>query len=499
MRRFFCPKILSKKTVCFRPKVKSVNPQEAWNTAYSQLEIQLDRASFDTWLRGTVFLGTTPAEIEDLAAVEEAGEVATFIIGVPNTYVRDMLQHRMYRDIRRLVAEITGTAVELCFEVHKPSVNIAEDGELPLLKLLSQQPESHTPVYHEQIIRPQRPDLPESELNPRLTFERFVVGSANRMTLEAALAVAEHPASLYNPFLIYGGVGLGKTHLLQAVAHACRDRNMRVIYIPSEVFTNDLVDAIRQRTTAMFREKYRSADVLLVDDIQFIAGKDSTQEEFFHTFNALYTFNKQVVLASDRHPSQLTTLEDRLRSRFGGGLVMDLQPPEYETRLAILNLWTQERGIRLQASVAEMIAERSKGNIRDLEGVFNQVVATTQFARRPVTLDLAENVLDGYSRPRHHELTLARVLDATARHFKVSIADLTGPRRTARLTQARQIAMYLGREVTLASLPQIGEAFGGRSHSTVLHSCNKVAHDMERDDLLRADVKAIQAALGHQD
>lgn len=470
-----------------------MNPQEAWNTTYSQLEIQLDRASFDTWLRGAVFLGLAGDEQDDLAP--------TFIIGVPNSYARDMLQHRMYRDIRRILSEITGAQVELCFEIHKAVSGSIEAPELPLFKLLSQQPDTQPeqPVYHQQIIRPQRPELPESELNPRFTFDRFVAGSANRMTLEAALAVAEHPASLYNPFLIYGGVGLGKTHLLQAIAHSCRERNMRVIYIPSEVFTNDLVDAIRQRSTAMFREKYRSADVLLVDDIQFIAGKDSTQEEFFHTFNALYTFNKQVVLASDRHPSQLTTLEDRLRSRFGGGLVMDLQPPEYETRLAILNNWAQERGIQLQASVAEMIAERSKTNIRDLEGVFNQVVATTQFARRPVTLDLAENVLDGYSRPRHHQLTMARVLEATAKHFKVSMADLIGPRRTARLTQARQIAMYLAREVTMASLPQIGEAFGGRSHSTVLHSCNKMTDDLEHDDLLRADVKAIQAALGNLD
>ncbi len=470
-----------------------MNPQEAWNTAYSQLEIQLDRASFDTWLRGAAFVGMAGADGETPAV----DDCPTFIIGVPNSYARDMLQHRLYRDIRRVLVDVTGIEVEMCFEVRKAATGTGEDAELPLFKLLAQQPEAapSAPLY-QQITRPQRPDLPESELNPRLTFERFVAGAANRMTLEAALAVAEHPATLYNPFLLYGGVGLGKTHLLQAIAHNCRERGLRVIYIPSEVFTNDLVDAIRQRSTAMFREKYRSADVLLVDDIQFIAGKDSTQEEFFHTFNALNTFSKQVVLASDRHPSQLTTLEDRLRSRFGGGLVMDLQPPEYETRLAILNQWAQERGVNLQSSVAEMIAERSKSNIRDLEGVFNQVVATTQFARRPVTLDLAENVLEGYSRPRHHELTLMRVLEETARHFKVSVGDLTGPRRTARLNQARQIAMYLAREVTLASLPQIGEAFGGRSHSTVLHSCNKVAEDIERDDLLRADVQAIQRAMG---
>ncbi len=455
-----------------------MNPQEAWNKAYSQLEIQLDRASFDTWLRAAAFLGYADG---------------VYTVGVPNSYARDMLQHRLYRDVRRVMSDIVGSPVELCFEVHKATPREEESDELPLFRLLAQGDEAPAPIY-QQLARPQRPDLPECELNPRLTFDRFVANSANKMSFEAALAVAEHPATLYNPFVLYGGVGLGKTHLLQAIAHSCQERGQRVIYIPSEVFTNDLVDAIRGRTTAMFREKYRSADVLLVDDIQFIAGKESTQEEFFHTFNALYTFNKQVVLASDRHPSELHTLEDRLRSRFAGGLVMDLQPPEFETRLAILEMWAAEREVKLPRSVAERVADKARTNIRELEGIFNQMVATTHITNRPLNFEMAEGVLDGYRRPRQH-LTLARVLDVTARYHQVSIADLTGPKRTARLTQARQVAMYLAREVTMCSLPQIGEAFGGRTHSTVLHSCNKVAEDIERDDLLRRGVEEIQEQL----
>lgn len=467
-----------------------MNPQEAWNIAFSQLEIQLDRASFETWLRGAVFLGCT--------------EDGTYRVGVANTYARDMLQHRLYREIRRVLGDVLGErAVELCFEVSKVDAVTTTDDELPLFRLLNRQPELppaqvSAPLY-QQVSRPQRPDLPESELNPRYTFDRFVNNQSNRMTYEAAMAVAEHPASQYNPFFVYGGVGLGKTHLLQSIAHVCRSRGMRVIYIPSEVFTNDLVDAIRQRTTAMFREKYRSADVLLVDDIQFIAGKESTQEEFFHTFNALYTYNKQVILASDRPPSDLHTLEDRLRSRFGGGLVMDLQPPEFETRVAILRMWAQERSVELPLNAAEMIADKARMNIREMEGVFNQLVATTHLARRPVTVDMAENALAGYRRPRNHQLTMARVLTVTAEYYRFAVADLVGPRRTSRLNQARQVAMYLAREVTMASLPQIGDAFGGRTHSTVLHSCNKVAQELTGDDMLREDVAAIQAALLGQD
>lgn len=476
-----------------------MNPQEAWNIAFTQLEIQLDRASFETWLRGAVYLGHKPALVPSHADRADGG---TFTIGAPNSYARDMLQHRLHREIRRVLSDVLGAPVELCFELVKAETAAPEDDELPLFKLLSQSQRSETvsqpAPLHQQIIRPQRPDLPESELNPRFTFQRYVANQANRVTLEAAMAVAEYPATLYNPFLIYGGVGLGKTHLLQAVAHECRAKGLRVIYIPSEGFTNDLVDAIRQRTTAMFREKYRSADVLLVDDIQFIAGKESTQEEFFHTFNTLNTYNKQVVLASDRHPSELTTLEDRLRSRFSGGLVMDLQPPEFETRVAILRMWAQERGVELPPHVTETIADRARANIRDMEGMFNQVVVTMQLSRRPATIEMTENAIAGYRRPRHHTLTLRRVLEVTAGYFRFGIEDLTGPRRTSRLNQARQVAMYLAREVTLASLPQIGDAFGGRAHSTVLHSCNKIADDLAHDDLLRRDVEAVQSELVNQ-
>ncbi len=464
-----------------------LNPQDAWNAAFHQLEMQLDRASFETWLRGAVLLG-----------VEEG----VFVIGVRNSFARDMLQHRLYRNVRRVLGDVYGTSVELRFEVDKPAeADTATDGdeEMPLFRLLAQQdatlqpPAASTPL-HQQVARPQRPDLPESELNPRLTFDRYIAASENATIFAAALAVAERPASAYNPFFIYGGVGLGKTHLLQAIAHACKARNLRVIYIPSEVFTNDLVDSIRQRTQAMFRDKYRSVDVLLVDDIQFISGKESTQEEFFHTFNALYTFNKQVVLASDRPPRDLETLEARLRSRFEGGLVMDIQPPSFETRMAILSSWASERSIVLPRHAAEMIAGRAKFNVRELEGVFNQVVAAAQLTRQPISAGIAEDILDGFRRPREH-VTLAQVVHLTAQHHGMSVEELVGKRRTGAVNQARQIAMYLARELTAASLPQIGDVFGGRTHSTVLHSCNKIAEDITHDPQVSMIVRDIRERL----
>ena len=450
--------------------------------------MQLDRASFETWLRGAVLLG-----VED----------EVFVVGVRNTYARDMLQHRLYRNVRRVLGDVYGKVVELRFEVSKPvSTPLGDDEEnMPLFRLLAQQepvlasePNPNKPL-HELVARPQRPELPESELNPRLTFDRFVAGNENATVFAAAQAVAERQA--YNPFFIYGGVGLGKTHLLQAIAHACKARNLRVIYIPSEVFTNDLVDSIRQRSQAMFRDKYRSADVLLVDDIQFISGKESTQEEFFHTFNTLYTFNKQIVLASDRPPRELETLEARLRSRFEGGRAMDVQPPSVETRMAILGSWANERNIVLPRHVAEMIASRAKLNVRELEGIFNQVVASAQIKRQPLSTGSTEEILDGYRRPREH-VTLAQVLDLTARHHGLTIDELVSKRRTSDINQARQIAMYLAREFTSASLPQIGDAFGGRTHSTVLHSCNKITEDIERDPQLRTIVKDIRARLLNQ-
>jgi len=464
-----------------------VTPAQSWNIAYTQLELQLDRASFDTWLRDAAFI-----DLED---------DIVFVIGVKNGYARDMLQHRLYRNVRRVLSDVCGFEVELRFEVFKTQPQKADSAAMPLFQLLENQDEEDElpPVpLHERISRSKPAPLPESELNPRFTFDRFIVNGSNQITYQAARAVAEHPAQAYNPFLIYGGVGLGKTHLLQAIAHDCVERGLRTIYIPSEVFTNELVAAIREKKTAMFRDRYRSVDVLLVDDIQFIGGKDSTQEEFFHTFNALYTFNKQIILASDRHPSEMSTLDDRLRSRFSGGLISDVAPLEYESRLAILEMWMQERSIFLAPDVLQMLAERSTSNVRELEGVFNQVVAEAQLSKGSLTARRVEHTLERFQQPRHHvrgEITPESIITATADALNLMPNDITSKRRTGRVNQARQIAMYLMRELTELSLPQIGEVCGGRSHTTVLHGCNKIVEEMQFDDVLFDRVEQIRGLL----
>ncbi len=488
-----------------------MKPQDAWNVAYNQLELQLGRASFNIWLRQTVFLGFEQGTHPD----------GIFVIGVPSSYARDMLQYRLQQRVQRVLAEITQTRPQVRFELHKPKADGADnpeedaeenEDEMPLFKLLARKRAQEaanggTPSkdetrqddepLHKLIEQPRAPVLPQSELNPHFTFDRFVVNSSNQMVYEAARAVAEHPASLYNPFLVYGGVGLGKTHILQAIAHACSRVGLRTLYIPSEVFTNDLIKAIRDRTTAMFREKYRRADVLLVDDIQFIGGKESTQEEFFHTFNALVNFNKQIVMASDRHPSELSTLEDRLRSRFVGGLVADIQQPELETRIAILEMWAKERNSEVTGDVIQMVAQRAPNSVRELEGVFNQIIAQIRLSGQ-VSMARAQTTVERFKQPRQH-VKVPTVIQVVAEAQNLSVDELIGKRRTARINQARQIAMYLARDITDASLPQIGEAFGGRRHTTILHGCNRIAGDMAVDETLASRVHSLhRRIMGHK-
>ena len=435
-----------------------------WLAALGELQLQMTQATFDTWLRDSRLLK------------EDRG---TFVIGVKNGYAKDWLENRLLATIKRTLARLTGRTVAVEFVVWSDGAQ-AQD----TVSLLDS-PSAATD---------QTPDSPPANLNPRYTFDSFVVGPGNRLAQAASLAVAESPANAYNPLFVYGGVGLGKTHLLHAIGHICQAQGLRVLYISSETFTNDLIEAIRSHTTDTFREKYRTADVLLVDDIQFIAGKESTQEEFFHTFNALHGTGKQIVISSDRAPKAMSTLEERLCSRFEWGLIADIQPPDLETRIAILRSKSAACGAAVPDEILDIIASRIQSNIRELEGALNRVAALSRLTHQPLTAEVAEAALNNLL-PQRGNLTTDQILEAVARHFGVNISALQGRGRSQAIARPRQIAMYLIREETGASLPQIGATLGGRDHTTVLYGCERIADLIEEDTNLRREVIALRQQL----
>jgi chromosomal replication initiator protein len=341
-------------------------------------------------------------------------------------------------------------------------------------------------------------DQGKSKLNPKYTFENFVVGPNNNLAHAAAVAVAESPGKAYNPLFIYGGVGLGKTHLMHAVGHSVAKRfpNLKIEYVSTETFTNELINAIREDRMAEFRERYRSVDLLLVDDIQFIAGKERTQEEFFHTFNALFEAHKQIILSSDRPPKDILTLEARLRSRFEWGLITDIQPPDLETRIAILKMNAEQRGLRIGEDVLEYIARQVTSNIRELEGALMRVVAYASLNGVELTRQVAAKALSDIFAPREVEVDPQEIVQVVAEHFGLRPEDLVGGGRRKEVVLPRQMAMFLVRELTRASLPEIGQLFGGRDHTTVLYAIQKVQELSESDREVQAILRALREKVG---
>ena len=349
----------------------------------------------------------------------------------------------------------------------------------------------------EVLVHPDEEDHDDSDphLNPKYTFENFVLGDANRFAYAAALAVAESPTEAYNPLFIYGGVGLGKTHLMQAIGHFVRqnDPQKKIMYITSESFTNEMISAIQQKKTYEFREKIRKVDVLMVDDIQFIAGRESTQREFFNTFNELYNDNKRIVLTSDKPPKDIQRLEERLCSRFEWGLVADIQRPDVDTWLAILKGKAKQENISVPDDVLQMIAVQIDSNVRELEGCLSRLVAFSNMTGRPITPELCEEAMKGVlDQKRHKQVTAELIMNTASDFYGLTLNDLTGPTRKREITVPRQIAMYLTREMTGMSLPQIGNAFGGRDHTTVMHSCKTVEAAMVTNPNLRLVVDEIK-------
>ncbi len=443
-----------------------MNADQIWRAALGELQLQMTRPTFDTWLKNTRAISY---------------EDGTLIIGAHNAYAKDWLENRLMSIIKRTLAGIVDRTVEARFVLDVKT--LSEDDPQPLLQSSVPQPEATIAKSPSSMM-----------LNSRHTFPTFVIGSSNRLAHAAALAVAENPAEAYNPLFLYGGAGLGKTHLMHALGHTCQDRGHRVLYATSEKFTNELINSIRNRSTEGFRNKYRTIDVLLLDDIHFIAGKESTQEEFFHTFNALQTANKQIVISSDRPPKAITTLEKRLCSRFEGGLIADIQPPDLETRIAILQFKREPQPIPVSDQVIEYIAHKFMSNVRELEGALNRVVAEAMSERQPLTVESATVALQGMLVNRR-KCTPEVVIEAVADFYSLSPEDLKGRSRSQKVVKPRQIAMYLARQETKASLPKIGKALGGRDHTTVLYGLRKIGDQTERDEMLRREVLAIKKML----
>lgn len=452
-----------------------MSPETAWKATIGELELQMTKATFNTWLKDARLI---------------AGEANEFVIGVRNDYAKDWLENRLYDTILRTLAAILGQRPQLRFvvwsdELISTPVPTGIDRSTTAVSVVPSPAQNSTlaPLIGT-----------ENLLNQRFTFASFVVGTSNRLAHAAALSVAENPGQTYNPLFIYGGVGLGKTHLLHAIGHKCLEMGKQICYISSETFTNDLVLSIRTKQMTAFRKRYRSPDVLMIDDIQFIAGKESTQEELFHTFNDLHSRGKQVVISSDRPPKGMVTLEERLQSRFEWGLMADVQLPDLETRKAILQAKAEELGVYVPDHVLETIAHHIRNNIRELEGALNKVSAYAQLQGSVIDNTLVNMALADLIR-KPDKVTVEQVITAVSIYYNVTSRALCGSSRSRTVSLPRQIAMYLARTETEASLPQIGTHMGNRDHTTILYGVEKIASLMETDAITRRELLEIKANL----
>lgn len=435
-----------------------------WNEVLKLIKVELTEVSFNTWLKTIKPITMTDNRI---------------ILAAPNEFTKGILEGRYYNLIKNAIKQITDKEFNIQFTIPGEDLNINVGQSVSLNNSNLNQ---------------------RSQLNPKYTFDTFVIGNSNRFAHAASLAVAEAPAQAYNPLFIYGGVGLGKTHLMHAIGHYILNQtpNAKVVYVSSEKFTNELINSIRDDRNNQFRNKYRNVDVLLIDDIQFIAGKESTQEEFFHTFNALHDANKQIVISSDRPPKEIPTLEDRLRSRFEWGLIADIQPPDLETRIAILKKKAKVENIDVSDDVMLYIASKIQSNIRELEGALIRIVAYSSLTNRKISVELAEEALkDIISSDKPKKITVELIKEVVSKEFNLKVEDFNSKKRTRSIAYPRQIAMYLTRELTDLSLPKIGENFGGRDHTTVIHAYDKIKEDMkENEDFKKTIDKLIKNIKG---
>jgi chromosomal replication initiator protein len=448
-----------------------MDAKQVWRAALGELQVSLSPANFETWLRDTQLV-----DVDD----------QRFRIAVPNGFAKDWLETRYRSLISQTLARVVGYSVQVEFLVAAAGSAAATEPAAPVQSVR---------------VEPTRVGAPEgaaagvTSLNARYTFSNFIVGSANRLAHAASLSVAERPGHAYNPLFLYGGVGLGKTHLMHAIGNAVAAKfpRKRVVYATSEKFTNEFITSIQQGKIDEFRARYRRIDLLLIDDIQFIADKERTQEEFFHTFNAIHEDGKQIVLSSDRPPKAILTLEERLRSRFEWGLIADLTAPDLETRIAILRAKAEEQGVPITSDVIEFIARKIVSNIRELEGALNRIVAYSSMGAMPISIELAQAVLSNVLyNPKKRQVTPEQIARTVADYYGLGMEVLKGQKRERSIVVPRQIAMFLMREETEVSLLRIGAELGGRDHSTVLHACDKINREMQVNDELRREVSAVR-------
>ena len=464
----------------------SIIMENLWEKALSVLRAEVNEQVFNAW-----FLSIHQVSFDD----------SSVSLGVPNKFFENWIREKYISLLSNAVRQVSGKDLEVKFVISEE---------------LGEEKAPAAPALKGGVPRPQEPrkeargeswlksvfsatrQLPESRyreigLKPNYTFDNFVVGENNRFAHAAALAICEKLSRVYNPFFLYGGVGLGKTHLMQAMGHEILRKNpkARVLYISSEEFTNQLISAIRTRATQKFRDMYRNVDVLLVDDIQFIAGKESTQEEFFHTFNALHDSHRQIVISSDRTPQDIPTLEERLVSRFAWGLIADLQPPGFETRMAILEKKSENEDVTVPKDVLFFLAENIKTNIREMEGALIRVVASAKLTGKELTVVLAKEVLRGMISSESKKITIDLIQKIVADYFDIKVSDMKTKKRSRSIAYPRQLAMYLSRVLTDYSLSDIGGFFGGRDHTTVLHACDKINKELGNNDNTRSVIEAL--------
>ena len=438
------------------------NAEQIWEETLEEIESKLSTPSFETWFQPTEILGI---------------QKNTALIEVPNEFAKDWLETRYSKLIEESLLATTNNSYEIKFIIPEMEDEIDFDEEEETQETEVEAEEDETTVNEVQ-----------ADLNSEYTFDTFVIGSSNQFAHAASLAVAEAPAKAYNPLFIYGDVGLGKTHLMHAIGNYVLNHksDLQIMYLTSEEFTNRLINAIKDDRTMEFRNEYRNIDILLIDDIQFLAGKERTQEEFFHTFNALHEANKQIIISSDRPPKEIPTLEERLRSRFEWGLITDIQKPDLETRIAILKKKATLEDIKLPNDVIVYIANQFKTNIRELEGALIRVVAYSSLSNEQITVDLAkkalQNMINESDGRTNREITVSLIQQIVGDYYEISVDKMKSKKRTRAIAFPRQIAMYLSRELTDLSLPQIGKRFGGRDHSTVIHAYDKIKNKIAEEE-----------------